>query len=99
MSDSGPVDMARFSPDTCLGRALPQRTRKVAMACLLGVILLCAYVPSVTFAAEGAASHYLPGAGGDILLAAPPEPGFQAAATLWFQSGSTDLAGLEGRLS
>ena len=35
----------------------------------------------VTQAAEGASSHYLPGANIDIFLALPPEPGFLLANT------------------
>ncbi len=49
-------------------------------------------------AAEGALSHYLPGANGDIFLAAPPEPGFQAANTLWYQSADVPVAVLEGQV-
>lgn len=52
----------------------------------------------VAQAAEGAASHYLPGANGDIFLAAQPKPGFQVANTFWYQSGDAGLAVLEGRV-
>ena len=66
---------------------------------LLASTLLCtAVVPSATFAAEGAASHYLPGAGGDIFLALPPDPGLQVANTFWYQTGSTDVALIEGKV-
>jgi hypothetical protein len=34
---------------------------------------------------------------GDIFLAVPPEPGFQLANVLWYQSGSTGSAVLEGK--
>jgi hypothetical protein len=46
--------------------------------------------------AEGAASHYLPGAGGDMLLAVPPEPGLTVANTVWWQSGEVGRAVLGG---
>ena len=80
-------------------RPLARRPKTAAMAGLVVLTILCASVPSVTFAAEGASSHYLPGAGGDIFLAVPPEPGLQAANTLWYQTGSTDVAILEGVVS
>lgn len=49
-------------------------------------------------AAEGASSHYLPGANVDIFLALPPEPGFVAANTFWYQSGNVAKAVLEGQV-
>jgi hypothetical protein len=52
----------------------------------------------VAEAAEGASSHYLPGANGDIFLAVPPGPGFQVANTLWYQSGDAPVAVLEGQV-
>ena len=73
-----------------------QQMKKAAMAGLAVLAILCASVPSASFAAEGASSHYLPGAGGDIFLAVPPEPGLQAANTFWYQTGSTGVALLEG---
>jgi len=80
-------------------KSTARRRKTAAMAGLVVLTIICASVPSVTFAAEGASSHYLPGAGGDIFLAVPPEPGLQAANTLWYQTGSTDVAILEGRVS
>jgi len=78
----------------------PARRRKAAaILWLIGLALLCASVPSATFAAEGAASHYLPGAGGDIFLALTPEPGFQAANTFWYQTGDTGVALIDGLVS
>jgi hypothetical protein len=62
---------------------------------LLAVALFSGYIER-SEAAEGASSHYLPGAVGDILLAQPPAPGFQAANSLWFQSGNVGAAVLEG---
>jgi hypothetical protein len=50
-------------------------------------------------AAEGGASHYLPGTAGDILFAQPPEPGWQTAALLWYQSGDVSRAVLQGRVN
>jgi hypothetical protein len=70
-----------------------------AIAGLTGLTLLCASAPFNAFAAEGASSHYLPGAVGDIFLAVPPEPGLLVANTFWYQTGSTDIALLEGQVS
>jgi len=66
----------------------------------VAVAMTCALMPSSRplQAAEGASSHYLPGANGDIFLAVPPEPGFQAANTLWYQSGNAAAAVLEGQI-
>jgi hypothetical protein len=88
-------DPSRAGPE----RPLAQRRKTGAIAGLVGLAILFASAPSATFAAEGASSHYLPGAGGDIFLAVPPEPGLQAANTLWYQTGSTGVAVLEGRVS
>ncbi|NEX17378.1 MAG: hypothetical protein C1943_12290 [Halochromatium sp.] len=66
---------------------------------LAGLALLCTSAPFNTFAAEGASSHYLPGALGDIFLAVPPEPGLLAANMLWYQTGSTDVALIDGRVT
>ena len=79
-------------------RQSARRMKAAAMAGLAMLTILCTSVPSVTYAAEGASSHYLPGAGGDIFLAVPPEPGLQASNTFWYQTGSTDAALLEGRI-
>jgi hypothetical protein len=68
------------------------------VAALTGSVALWAFSPSAALAAEGAASHYLPGAGGDIFLAMTPEPGYQVANTFWYQTGSTEVALLEGRV-
>jgi hypothetical protein len=58
--------------------------------------LLIATVGTEALAAEGGSSHYLPGAGGDIFLAVPPEPGFQTANTVWYQTGDVGQTVLEG---
>jgi hypothetical protein len=80
-------------------RAVALRMKTAVISGLMALSLLCALAPSAAFAAEGGASHYLPGAGGDILLAAPPEPGLQGSYMLWYQSGSTNVSVLEGRVS
>lgn len=66
---------------------------------LLASSLVVAAIGDTARAAEGGGSHYLPGAIGDIFLALPPEPGFQAANVFWYQSGSTGSALLEGQAS
>jgi hypothetical protein len=68
----------------------------MAAAALVAAIELAA--PKVQ-AAEGGSSHYLPGAAGDLLLAAPPAPGLLAANTLWWQSGSAGAAVLQGQVN
>lgn len=60
----------------------------------LATALCLAAAPAL--GAEGAASHYLPGAGGDMLLAVPPQPGLTVANTVWFQSGNVSSAVLGG---
>lgn len=49
-------------------------------------------------AAEGAASHYLPGLAGDIALAVAPDPGLQVANSFWFQTGDVSRAVLQGQV-
>jgi hypothetical protein len=78
------------------GSQVVQRIKSAAITGLAWLAVLYISAPSATYAAEGASSHYLPGAIGDIFLAVPPEPGFLVADTLWFQTGSTDVAVLEG---
>jgi len=81
-------------------RDLVQRSKKAVLgAAVAGLSIIALSAPTNSFAAEGASSHYLPGAGGDIFLALPPEPGFQVADTLWYQTGNTDVSVLEGRIS
>ncbi len=80
-------------------KPLAQQLKTAALAALMGSVILCASAPTATYAAEGASSHYLPGAVGDIFLAVPPEPGLQAANMFWYQTGSTDVAVLEGQVS
>jgi hypothetical protein len=57
-------------------------------------VLCLAAAPAL--GAEGAASHYLPGAGGDMLLAVAPQPGLTVANTVWYQSGDVGGAVLGG---
>lgn len=73
------------------------KNRLTAAVVLLFVLSVVA-VSRVTQAAEGASSHYLPGANGDIFLALPPEPGFLVANTFWYQSGNAGAAVLEGQV-
>ncbi len=70
---------------------------------LLGAVTLMSVISvfatsQVTQAAEGAFCHYLPGANIDIFLAVPPEPGFLAANTFWYQSGHVGETVLDGRV-
>lgn len=92
-------DLGRGTISTESKKPLVRQLKSAAVTVLMGSVTLCAFLPSATFAAEGASSHYLPGAVGDIFLAVPPEPGFTAANTFWYQTGSTDAALLEGQLS
>lgn len=66
---------------------------------LLTLSLMFAAAGDAARAAEGGGSHYLPGALGDSFLALPPAPGLQVANVLWYQSGNTRSAVLEGRVS
>lgn len=90
---------ARTRTGKGLKRQLVKLMKSAAVAGMAGFAAFSMSIPSETFAAEGASSHYLPGAGGDIFLAVPPEPGFQVADTIWYQTGSTDVAILEGRVT
>jgi hypothetical protein len=63
---------------------------------VLSAALCAAAAPAL--AAEGASSHYLPGAGGDMLLAVPPDPGLTIANTVWYQGGDVGTAVLDGRV-
>jgi hypothetical protein len=65
--------------------------RRAALAVAAGL------VAAPALGAEGAASHFLPGAGGDMLLAAPPQPGLTVANTVWRQSGDVGSAVLGGQ--
>jgi len=67
------------------------KTSAMAMA-----ICLAPALGSRALAAEGGASHYLPGTAGDIALAVASEPGLQVANTFWFQSGDVGATVLEG---
>ncbi len=64
-----------------------------------GLVAALALASSQAQAAEGGSSHYLPGALGDLLLAAPPAPGLLAANTVWWQSGSAGAAVLQGQVN
>jgi hypothetical protein len=66
---------------------------------ILGVVgamlLLCA---GEAQAAEGAASHYLPGVAGDVVIAQSPAPGWQVGYSAWVQSGDVGQAVLQGQV-
>ena len=71
---------------------------KLAVSVLVAMCMaFCHAKPA--HAAEGGASHYLPGAYGDILIAQPPKPGWQTAALLYYQSGDVSRAVLQGRVN
>jgi len=99
MKNVKPKGAARGTASAEIKKTLAQQLKTAALAALLGSFILCMSSPTATYAAEGASSHYLPGAVGDIFLAVPPEPGFTAANTFWYQTGSTGTALLEGQLS
>lgn len=69
-------------------------SKKLAIAAAAAFALA---LPGTASSAEGGASHYLPGAGGDLLLAVPPSPGLTVANTVWFQSGDLGRAVLSGQ--
>ena len=71
---------------------------KLAISALVIVCMVFGHAGNAQ-AAEGAASHYLPGTAGDILFAQPPKPGWQAAGMLWYQSGNVSRAVLQGRVN
>ena len=50
-------------------------------------------------ATEGGFSFFLPGTTGDIALATAPEPGWQVANTLFFQSGDASASVLQGNVN
>ncbi len=90
---------ARRAASAEIKKPLAQQLKTAAVAALMGLVTFWVFSPPAAFAAEGASSHYLPGAVGDIFLAVPPEPGFTAANTFWYQTGTTGAALLEGQLS
>ena len=82
-------------------RVRPRRRRYkdlLTAAVVLLFVLSVVAVSRVTQAAEGASSHWLPGANGDIFLAVPPEPGFLVANTFWYQTGNVGETVLEGQV-
>jgi hypothetical protein len=50
-------------------------------------------------AAEGGASHYLPGAIGDFGIAIPPKAGWQIANQVWIQSGDVSRTVQQGQVT
>ncbi|SFI19993.1 SphA family protein [Albimonas pacifica] len=78
-------------------RRAPERAGARAAAALAAALAIPALAAGPALGAEGASSHYLPGATGDLLLAVPPSPGLVVANTLWVQSGSVGRAVLGGQ--
>lgn len=70
----------------------------LTVAAVVLFVLSAVAVSRVSQAAEGASSHYLPGANIDIFLALSPEPGFLVANTFWYQSGDVGETVLEGQV-
>jgi len=61
------------------------------------MILALTAVPAM--GSEGAASLYLPGLVGDMLVAVPPQPGFVVAGTTYIQTGTVGKAVLQGAVN
>lgn len=70
--------------------------RRPALSVAAGLVA-AGLVAAPALGAEGAASHFLPGAGGDMLLAIAPQPGMTVANTVWRQSGAVGWAVVGGR--
>lgn len=86
-------------PKESLTAIPPAMTKDRLLSAVALVFVLAVFAAfRMTHAAEGAFSHYLPGANGDIFLAVPPEPGFLVANTFWYQTGNVGEAVLEGRV-
>lgn len=66
---------------------------------LVGGLALWLSGAPVATAAEGGASHYLPGATGDFGFALPPNKGAQVVNITWLQSGHANTAVLQDRVS
>lgn len=73
--------------------------RFVATTIGAAITALGVLAASQALAAEGAASHYLPGVAGDFGVALPPDPGLQVANVLWFQSGDVGATVLQGQVN
>lgn len=78
-------------------KTMARTVPKLALLVLVALITVFGYERAAK-AAEGAASHYLPGAAGDVLIAQSPKPGLQVATTLWYQTGDVSTAVLQGRV-
>jgi hypothetical protein len=70
----------------------------LAVSVLVTVLMVIGHAGAAV-AAEGAASHYLPGTAGDILIGEPPKPGLQVGTLLWYQAGNVNSAVLQGRVN
>jgi len=84
-------------PNASTAALLTRKKDRLLAAVTLMFVVSVVATSGVTQAAEGAFSHYLP-ASVDIFLALPPEPGFLAANTFWYQSGSVGETVLDGRV-
>jgi hypothetical protein len=71
---------------------------KLVVSALVAVMMVFGHASNAK-AAEGAASHYLPGTVGNILFAQPPKPGLQTGGMLWYQTGDVGAAILAGQVS
>ena len=78
-------------------KTMARTVPNLALFVLVALITVFGY-ESAAKAAEGAASHYLPGAAGDVLIAQSPKPGLQVATTLWYQTGDVSTAVIQGRV-
>lgn len=71
---------------------------RIPITAVVAAIFFFTLNASIARAAEGASSHFIPGAAGDIALAQSPKPGLQVAYSAWFQTGSVGTAVLQGRV-
>ena len=92
--------MRSNQPPQNLLSATPRAMKKDRVPAAIAFIFVLSVVTAshMTHAAEGAFSHYLPGANGDILLAVPPEPGFLVANTFWYETGNVGETVLQGKV-
>ena len=78
-------------------KTLATKVIRLALFALIVLIMVLGYEKTAQ-AAEGGASHYLPGAAGDVWIAQSPKPGLQVAMTLWGMTGDVNTAVLQGRV-
>lgn len=95
LRDNDPMDVAlRTEPRR---GTLAIKVTRLALFALIVLIMVFGYEKTAQ-AAEGGASHYLPGAAGDVLIAQSPKPGLQVAMTLWGMTGDVNTAVLQGKV-